>query len=173
MLVWYEHMLSPSLKGIKMESQIWGILAVLAGGLISIGTTVMVARNARLLQQEASSIERNERAKEFQRNNLLELQGFFVKQRNLTVRRLSNFQMIASKNKEDGLIRDNLFEEFLTVNQNILILTERIADQPLRNRVHFITSIMTAVDSEEAMETAIKLSGEVWGEAGVVLRSLY
>jgi len=154
-----------------MEAETSGFIGVLAGALVgatsSIVTTVLVARNARLLQQEASSIERTESAKEFQRNNLLELQGKLVTQMRLTVRRLSVF------NKEDGLIRVETLKEFIMVNQDIMILTERIADQPLRNRVHFITSIMTAVDSEEAMEIAIELSSEVWGEAGVVLRTLY
>lgn len=61
-----------------MEPLTWAFVGTVIGALVgastSIITTVITASNTQKLQQSAASLERLEKAREFQRSNLLELQ---------------------------------------------------------------------------------------------------
>lgn len=57
-----------------MEPAIWGFVGTLTGAAASIITTVIISRNQVQLQKENDSLERQERARAFQRENLLKIQ---------------------------------------------------------------------------------------------------
>ena len=57
-----------------MESALWGLLGTIAGAAASIATTVIASRNAASLQSTAATLEREEKARAFQRDTLIELQ---------------------------------------------------------------------------------------------------
>ena len=107
-----------------MDAGIWGFIGVIIGAVSSIVTTVMVARSNRLLQKEASSFEREEIKKEFQRKNLIELQDILTNTMRLVVH-------IASSDK----VAEESSHKIMTFNQDISIRTERITDDSLRESV--------------------------------------
>lgn len=61
-----------------MDAAIWGFIGTVVGTVVgasaSILTTFINARNSARLQENADTLQRLERAREFQRTNLLELQ---------------------------------------------------------------------------------------------------
>ena len=73
-----------------MEPVTWGFLGTIVGTIVgasaSIITTLITGRYSIKLQKDAISHERNERAREFQRNNLLELQNVLSSHMRLVTR---------------------------------------------------------------------------------------
>ena len=145
-----------------MDAGIWGFIGVVIGSGVSIVTAVMVARNTS-----------SERLKEFQRDNLIQLQD-----------RVSKYTVLAIKyrteSRREKPFTEAYFEEFMLSNQNLMILVERIADESLRKTVegviYAVTQALdsTATDSEEdVMKLIVKESNKAWEEIGVVLRSNY
>lgn len=164
---------TPSLKGIKMDAGIWGFIGVAVGAASSIVTTVMAAKHSRLLQQETSSLESTERTREFQRDNLIQLQDRLSKYTALTIK-------YRTGSRREKLVTEASLEEFILSSQNLSILVERIADESLRKTVMGVIFAVnaaidgTATDSADvAMELIVKASNKAWEEIGVVLRSNY
>ena len=155
-----------------MEAGIWGFIGVLVGAASSIVTTVMVAKNSRLLQLEASSLERSEIAREFQRTNLIELQDRLSKQ-------VSSTMNWHTEKKRDGWLSKASLKEYIISTQSITILTERIADESLRVMVWRVTNELfsivsnTTMDTDDPMEIILNVSKEAREEIGAALRSLY
>ena len=145
-----------------MDAGIWGFIGVVIGSGVSIVTAVMVARNTS-----------SERLKEFQRDNLIQLQD-----------RVSKYTVLAIKyrteSRREKPFTEAYFEEFMLSNQNLNILVQRIADESLRKTVegviYAVTQALdsTATDSEEdVMKLIVKESNKAWEEIGIVLRSNY
>jgi len=57
-----------------VEAALWGFLGALVGASASIATSWLNSRHEMARQHQADSLERIERARAFQRDNLLELQ---------------------------------------------------------------------------------------------------
>jgi len=158
-----------------MDAGTWGFIGVFVGAASSIATTFLLARNARLLQQETSSIERTERAREFQRTNLLELQERLLKQTMLTLKYRTRSR------RTEEFMTTAVSDEFIMSSQSLSFLTARIADQSLREMVERITHELnstlmddTGTDSaDDAMAIIVKASNEAWVTIGVALRSNY
>ena len=146
-----------------MDAGIWGFIGVVVGAGTSIVTTVMVARNAS-----------SERSKEFQRNNLIELQD------SLTVAMRLTTLIIGLDDKEKELGKAKLNKEFMANNQSLFTRTERIVDQSLRESVYSLHTDMTGVvllkirdPNNEILKSLSDLFKEVTKSVGVALRSLY
>ena len=60
-----------------MEAALWGFLGTIVGAMVSIATSWINSRNETERQRQANSFERLERARAFQRDNLLNLQKRF------------------------------------------------------------------------------------------------
>ena len=137
-----------------MDAGIWGIIGVVIGAASSIVTTVMVARN-----------DSRERSKEFQRNNLIKLQTSLTELMRLTAR---------------ACRKDDVDQESMIANENLSIITQRIADQSLRESVHSLHKKMADVVvleteglNNEKFVSAATLFKKVMLSVGVALRSLY
>ena len=170
-----------------MEPVTWGFLGTLAGVIVgaaaSIGTTYITTRNSRLLQQDAASLERKEQAREFQRQNLIELQESLFNCMRLTgkahLEDLESFR----KSTNDGrssLLTEELSQELMMSNRQIAILTERVADQKLRNSIQELRKNMTNVlmakteqGSYSELQVASNSFDEIMKNLGSVLRESY
>jgi hypothetical protein len=137
-----------------MDAGIWGIIGVVIGAASSIVTTVMVARN-----------DSRERSKEFQRNNLIKLQTSLTELMRLTAR---------------ACHKDDVDQESMIANENLSIITQRIADQSLRESVHSLHNkigdvvlLETEGLNNEKFISAATLFNKVMLSVGVALRSLY
>jgi len=150
-----------------MDAGIWGFIGVIIGAVSSIVTTVMVARSNRLLQKEASSFEREEIKKEFQRKNLIELQDILTNTMRLVVH-------IASSDK----VAEESSHKIMTFNQDISIRTERITDDSLRESVrslqhgmnHFLLSKELLLTNKLPNELVTSFNQKM-EKIGVALRS--
>ena len=150
-----------------MDAGIWGFIGVIIGAFSSIVTTVMVARSNRLLQKEASSFEREEIRREFQRNNLIELQDILTNTMRLVVH-------IASSDK----VAEESSHKIMTFNQDISIRTERITDDSLRESVrslqhgmnHFLLSKELLLTNKLPNELVTSFNQKM-EKIGVALRS--
>jgi uncharacterized membrane protein YhiD involved in acid resistance len=150
-----------------MDAGIWGFIGVIIGAFSSIVTTVMVARSNRLLQKEASSFEREEMRREFQRNNLIELQDILTNIMRLVAH-------IASSNK----LAEDSNHKIMTFNQDINVRIERITDDSLRESLRSLQYGMTAFLLSEELTLTNELPQELvtsfkqeMENIGVALRS--
>ena len=148
-----------------MDAGIWGFIGVVVGAGTSIVTTVMVARNTS-----------SERSKEFQRNNLIELQDSLTVAMRLTMRIIN----IKLDDKEKELEKAEVNKEFMANNQSLFTRTERIVDQSLRESVRNLHTLMAGVLKIEIKdtndETFVNLKerfSKVMLSVGVALRSNY
>ena len=170
-----------------MEPVTWGFIGTLAGAIVgasaSIATTYITARNSRLLQEGAASLERSERAREFQRNNLIELQDTLFSGMRLIGR--SHLEDVESFRKDgnegrSSMLSEELNQELMMSSRKLAILTERIADQSLRERINALRTEMTDVlmaktesESFSAIKTASGTFEKTMENIGVVLRGSY
>lgn len=148
-----------------MDAAIWGFIGALSGTIVgasaSIFTTIFNVRNTNRLQNDAHNLERIERSREFQRNNLLELQDTLQNAARLTGR-LHHENLLAAK--ESGiwgksLINEQLDQTVLSNNQKLTILIERIASDELRSNIKALRKTMTEImfsKSELESENALR-----------------
>ncbi len=170
-----------------MEPVTWGFVGTIVGTIVgasaSIIATFIAASNSRKLQQEASSLERKERARDFQRNNLLELQEALLNSIRLTGRAhledVESFRKVENKGKRP-ILSPELNQDILVSNKKLIMLTERIADQSLRESIKSLRSGMTNVimaktedESYTVLQIAASLFEKTMENLGAVLRSSY
>ncbi|WP_338352643.1 hypothetical protein [Thalassolituus oleivorans] len=170
-----------------MEPLTWAFIGTVIGTVVgasaSIITTVITASNARKLQQGAASLERSEKALEFQRNNLLELQDALSAGMRLIGRaHLFDTQQFHKGGKTGctELLPEELNQELYNSNRELSILTERIINNPLRESIKNLRQTMTEVlmaraehESFTAMKNAHASYEETMNLLGKVLREHY
>lgn len=165
-----------------MEAALWGLLGTIVGALASIGTTWLSGRSAAALQREASSFERHERMRAFQRETLLALQDAFHEAMRMTARIFVEDHKIYGETGTWGrsAISAELDEASRNANRRLSILIERVANDVLRNElndVHFqSTRIVLATSLDEAASLQTDLSNRSTAalkQLGTVLRTLY
>lgn len=170
-----------------MEPVTWGFIGTLAGAIVgasaSIATTYITTRNSRLLQEGAASLERSERAREFQRNNLIELQDTLCSGMRLIGQcHLEDVESYRTDGNEgrSPMLSEELNQELMISSRKLAILTERIADQSLRERINILRAEMTGVQrakTEEESFFALKTASDKFEKTmenlGVVLRGSY
>jgi gas vesicle protein len=170
-----------------MEPVTWGFIGTLVGAVVgasaSIFTTLITGWNSRKLQKEAAVFERSERAREFQRNNLLELQDALTSGMRLIGR--AHLEDVESfrKSKDDArrtFLTEELNQELLISSRNLAILTERIADDSLRESIKALRGEMTNVlmaksasESDQSIQQVSSTFEKTMENLGVVLRGSY
>ena len=170
-----------------MEPVTWGFIGTIVGTIVgasaSITTTLITGRYSRKLQQDAISHERSERAREFQRNNLLELQEAISSHMRLTTR--AHLEYIksyrdSSNQRKRPLLSDELDQELGLSNRRLTILTERVADDPLRESIKALSTemfkvMMTKSESEinEAIQNLAPMCMKTMEGLGCALRTSY
>ena len=165
-----------------MEAAVWGLLGTIAGAATSIGTTIIASRNSAPLQSQSSSLEREEKARSFQRETLIELQDSV---HDLLRASALAYQADLTAFRDSGTWGKNLLGEELNTRVHLagrraLLLTERVADDGLRDHIDSLRNLLTTVqmsrDSNAAQRAhfeSIELGTSVMKRIGTVLRSLY
>lgn len=167
-----------------MEPSTWAFIGTVIGTIVgasaSIVTTMITAANARKLQQGAASLERSEKAREFQKNNLLELQVASSVGMRLTARAHLFDTKQFHKGRETGrtaLLPEDLNQELHNSNRELSIFTERVVNDPLRESIKHLRQKMTEVlmargehESFSAIKSAHDSYEETMGLLGKALR---
>jgi len=169
-----------------MDAAAWGFVGALAGAIVGAGasvtTTVVTARSSADLQAQADVLERTERARAFQRDNLLAVQDALqdvarvagrVHHEDLTAHR-------AGADWGKTLLSSELDEAALVANRRLTALVERIQDDSLREEIRATHSEFTWIAmarSQSDAEAHMAAGGEMFlaamGHLGQVLRGLY
>lgn len=166
-----------------MDLSLLGLLSALLGAAVgaaaSIATTVIAARNSARLHQEADKLERLERARGFQRSTLIELQEALVAHMRLVGR--AHMQDVKSFDQsKPAFLSEDLDQELLGSNHRLVILSERVADDELRQRLKGIRQDMfnvlmspSAEESRRTLALASRNFDEFMSLLGDALRSNY
>jgi hypothetical protein len=165
-----------------MEAALWGLLGTIAGAAASIATTVIASRNAARLQSTAAAIEREEKARVFQRETLIELQDALHDE----LRAVALVYMAdEAAYRESGawgrrLLGEELNNRVHVAGRRTLLLSERVADDDLRGHIKSLRARLTELQmardvavAERAHEVAMSMGISVMEHIGQVLRSLY
>ena len=170
-----------------MGAASWGFIGTVLGAVVgasaSILTTLISGRNSARLQEKADTLQRLERAREFQRNNLLELQDSLFQQMRMIGRaHLEDIEYFrkSESGERSNFLSEELNQELMLSNRKVAILTERISDDSLRNNLKELRRKMTNVlmarsenESREMLQQASDHFELFMGQLGVVLRSNY
>lgn len=165
-----------------MGAEIAGLLGTLIGGLVSIGTTFLSNRHARSLQTSADAIVREERAREFQRDNLLKCQEQMQATARLTGK--ANYEdtmaFRAGKPWKEIYLSEPLNSDLADCARRFSALVERVADDELRTALKAIGMEMTMVinsgspvEADAALKRAIDAYQLTMVQLGEVLRKTY
>ncbi len=164
-----------------MEAALWGLLGTIAGAAASIAATVIASRNAASLQSTAAVLERREKARSFQRDTLVELQDAVHDQLRAAALVYTSdeaaYQVTGMWGQQLG---DELNNKVLLAGRRTLLLSERIADDELRDHLNSLRALLTeaqmapnAVIAEQAHLAAMNMGISLMERIGKVLRSLY
>jgi hypothetical protein len=171
-----------SFNGNQMESAVWGLIGTIVGALASIVTTWISSRNDFILQKQASSLERMEKQRAFQRDTLLELQDALHDIARMSARLyfedLASFKV--SNDWGKSYLSNEVNEGLVLANRRMSILIARVADNQLRSELKEIMKIITQAsfakshaEAESANHLIITAFDNVMERLGNVLRSLY
>tara|TARA_Y100000780_G_C13673711_1_gene413385 strand:- start:287 stop:802 length:516 start_codon:yes stop_codon:yes gene_type:complete len=165
-----------------MEAALWGLLGTIVGAAASIATTVIASKNAASLQFAAASHEREEQARAFQRDTLIELQDA-VHDELRAITLLYMADEVAYR--ETGtwgrkMLGEELNNQVRLAGRRTLLLSERISDENLRDHLKCLRSLLTEVQmareaalAESTHIAAMSMGISVMEHIGTVLRSLY
>ncbi|MEX1201370.1 MAG: hypothetical protein WEB02_11325 [Methylophaga sp.] len=169
-----------------MDPATYGLISTLVGVIVgaaaSIVTTIITSRNNLKLQKDGDDLQRVERARAFQRNTLLELQeNLQASMRNIG--EMHHHDVVSFRKSgewQKSLLGNELNERVLKVNQNLSLLTERIADDDLRNKVKVFRDTSSKIlftSSESEGDTRLSQSindfNVLMEQIGKVLRDNY
>ncbi|WP_321279814.1 hypothetical protein [Marinifilum fragile] len=169
-----------------MDAAIWGFIGTIVGAVVgasaSILTTSINGRNASKLQFKAEKYKRDERFREFQRENLLKLQNTLSNSMRLLGRAhledLNNFK--AANKWRSQLLSEELDEEIRVSFRDLSILTERVSNDDLRKDLNSMKELMTSyilTQTKEEAEIQIQKSADdftiTMTKLGHDLRTLY
>jgi hypothetical protein len=168
-----------------MESAVWGLIGTIVGALASIGTTWISGQSASNLQKQASSLERMEKGRAFQRDTLVELQDALNDALRMMARTFfedcESFKQSGNWDWGKSFLSEEVSEEVRLANRRMSILIERIADDQLRFELKEIMKMSVQVSfakSHNEAEAICHLASttaynNVMAHLGNVLRSLY
>jgi hypothetical protein len=162
-----------------MDSATWGFVGTLVGASVSVFTTLINSRHSARLQEKVNTSERSERAREFQRNNLLELQESLSKYLRLIGRaHLEELESFRKNSGEVNHISEGLDQELNLSVRKLLILNERISNDALRNNLKELRQKMnnvlfakSAIESKEKLKKSTDYFEQFMEQLGIVLRS--
>lgn len=169
-----------------MSPESWGFIGTLVGAIVgasaSILTTMINSKNAIRIQEDIERNARKERYREFQRNNLIELQEKLAYGMRLVTKAyfedLDNYKK--SNNWRSSLLSTELDEEMGNCFRELSIKTERVDENELRYEIINLRKMMTDFLMERTYEIVEKKQlilvdtfGKVMPKLGTVLRENY
>ena len=170
-----------------MEPVTWGfigtIVGTFAGASASILTTVIAERSRRNIKRDEAASVREDRLREFQCDNLLTFQDVLSSAMRLVVKaHLEDMDHYRNRQSESepAMLNCDLDNEIRLSNKELSILSERIADDSLRENINHLRTKMTAVvlaksaaESERALDSLHYAFTDSMAKIGVVLRSTF
>lgn len=169
-----------------MSPESWGFIGTLVGAIVgasaSILTTRINSKNAIRIQENIDRNARKERYREFQRNNLLELQEKLAYAMRLVTKAyledLDNYKK--TKKWKSSILSASLDEEIGNCFRELSIKTERIAENEIRDEIINLRKMMSDLlmgSTYEMVEqnqiTLANTFGQVMPKLGNVLRDNY
>lgn len=165
-----------------MEAALWGFLGALVGAGASIATSWLNNHHELKRQQQANSLERIERARSFQRDNLLALQQTLQDGMRFLGRAHLEDERAFQQSGEWGkaMLPEDIAEGTREINAKLASLIQRVADDALRASIKSLhsqmTSCLSAGSREQALTALDNTSNSYNGlmeQLGQVLRALY
>jgi hypothetical protein len=165
-----------------MEAEIAGLLGTLVGACVSIGTTFLSNRHAIHLQTSADANERQEKARAFQRENLLLCQEVIQMVARLTAKGFHEDTLAwhAGTEWEKTKLSAQLDQDLATNKGKLSTLIERVAGDELRRELKSISWLLNKVlgapsfqDAETALFAAVAENERVMSLLGDSLRKTY
>lgn len=157
-----------------MDAAVSGLIGALVGALASIGTTWLANTHSFRMHSDKQKEERREKAREFQRTTLLDLQEALYDAMRLSARAHHEDFMAHKAGAEwgKGLLTDEVSQGTLAANRRIAILVERVADAALRLEVKALTQQMTSITMQTEQQVAERLLMQVTDEFNSVVERL-
>lgn len=165
-----------------MDAAVWGLLGTLVGAGVSIGTSFIGVWKENRLQEKQYCFEREERARTFQRDNLLKIQDLLQKSIRL-MGQAHFYDMNAFRETGDwrsNILNDELNEEISIINRELVITIERISNDKLRTEIkdfrgHVSLGLLSTSmkESENKLHEASNLFMELMEKVGIELRKNY
>jgi len=161
---------------------LWGFLGTIVGAGVSIATSCISNRHEIMRQQQADSLERIERARAFQRENLLEVQQTIQDMMRFYTRMQHEDCVAFRQSGEWGKVRlsEEVNEGSRATNAKLAVLTVRIADDEVRDAIKTLVSRIAkhhVAKTEEEAEFIIMDATDavipLMERIGKTLRSLY
>ena len=165
-----------------MDAAIWGLIGTLLGASTSILTTVITNGNAFRLQNNSDILERTERARTFQRENLIQTQNSLQDFMRFIGRAHIEDHDAYLENGEWGknMLGNEINEGIFISNQKLLTNIERIADDSLRAEIKSLWDVAhktlfnnSARSAQSNLNEVISSYPKVMESLGRVLRSYY
>lgn len=159
-----------------------GFFGALVGAGASIATTFLTNRHAVNLQSSADAIERQEKARAFQRETLLACQEAVRASARLTGRAYYEEVMALHNGTpwKKHIFGEPLNTDLAATKGTFGMLVERIADNELRDELKAVSKLMTDVqfaaskqEAEMALYLAMTRTEKVTELLGTVLRKTY
>jgi len=155
-----------------MDAAVWGFIGTVVGALVSVMTTMISARNTEKLHRRTAEHDLRIREQQFQRENLLQLQGeinSLVRMVSMTF--LADWPALEVHRPDEEIMRQTF--------RNVALLASRVADESLRSQIATFTSngaaTVNARDAERAsdlhnlvVDTGLRLQEEI----GAAIRQL-
>jgi hypothetical protein len=165
-----------------MDAAIWGLIGTLIGASASILTTVSTNFTSLIILRNTKRQEREERARAFQRETLLELQ---VQMRDYVRSNYSVFQYdmkVYDKTGEwlDKNIPADIDNKLLDLNSTTSLLIQRVSNDDLRRKLEELKETVTKLMlsqtpiNHECFNSKIRIPYEnIQRDIGMILRDLY
>jgi hypothetical protein len=165
-----------------MDVMTWGFIGTIVGASASIATTAITNWNTYRISQNSKAQDREERARAFQRETLLELQSEI---RNYLRASALAYSADCKNFNESGewgkyALPDGLSEQLLELNSKTSILIQRISNDELRNKLTEFKDAVTKCqlanseyDSAAYHVDYMSLYEKVSDKLGKVLRESY
>jgi phosphoribosylaminoimidazole-succinocarboxamide synthase len=165
-----------------MDAMTWGFVGTVVGATASIATTAITNWNTFIISQNSKVQDREERARVFQRETLLDLQ---VVIRNYLKASVLAHRADKKNYTESGewgkyALPDELNDQLLELNSKTSILIQRVSNDELRNQLSELKAAVTKNqlarnenDAEMFYAEFMKLDEKVSEKLGKVLRDSY
>jgi hypothetical protein len=139
-----------------VDAALWGFLGAIIGAGASIATSWISNRHEIMRQMQVDSLERIERARAFQRDNLLELQQTIQDAMRFSARIMHEDAMAFKQSGEWGatLLGEEISEGSRASNARLMALTVRVADDEVRNAISSLRGLLTNCQLAESKEQA-------------------
>jgi hypothetical protein len=165
-----------------MEAGIFGLLGALIGACASTATSFLSNKHAINMQSSANSLERHEKARAFQRDNMLACQEQMQVVGRLTAKAFHEDAMALRSGTawRKHMLPQQLDEDLAANQRKLSVLIERVADDELRKELKSLTRLLNDVtnapsfqEAESALGNAMAANQKTMELLGTVLRKTY